>query len=75
MKALKAQGWSFKDGIASKEGTDGHKINKATLHAACVEYLTGEKIDFPEARFESPVVMKPNGHPWIGDRKFPRRRA
>jgi hypothetical protein len=70
VKSLKAEGWNFKDGIASKEGPDGHKINRDS-HAACVEYLTGEKIDFPEGRFEGPVVMKPTGHPWIGDRKFP----
>ena len=68
VKALKAEGWSFKDGIATKIGPDGHKINK-DLHGACVEYLTGEKIDFPVGRFEKPIVMKPEGHPWILDRK------
>jgi len=68
VKSLKAEGWTFKDGIASKVGPDGHKINKDS-HGACVEYLTGQKIDFPVGRFEKPVVMKPEGHPWIADRK------
>ena len=69
VKSLKAEGYTFKDGIATKVLPDGHKINRDS-HAACVEHLTGEKIDFPEGRFENPVVMKPQGHPWIGDRKF-----
>jgi hypothetical protein len=68
VKALKSEGWEFKDGIATKVQPDGHKINKDS-HAACVEYLTGQKIEFPQGRFEKPVVMKPQGHPWIGDRK------
>ena len=66
-RALKADGGSFKDGIYTKVLPDGHKINKDS-HAACVEYLTGEKIDFPQGRYEKPIVMKPQGHPWIGDR-------
>ena len=69
VKSLKAQGWSFKDGIATKVSEDGRKINKDS-HAACVEYLTGQKVDFPEGRFEKPVVMRPQGHPWVGDRKL-----
>jgi hypothetical protein len=68
-KALQAQGGTFKDGIYTKILPDGRKINKDS-HAACVEYLTGQKIDFPEGRFEKPIVMKPQGHPWIGDRKI-----
>ena len=68
-KALKAEGGTFKDGIYTKVFPDGRKINKDS-HAACVEYLTGEKIDFPEGRYEKPIVMKPQSHPWIADRKF-----
>jgi hypothetical protein len=66
-KALKAEGGTFKDGIYTKILPDGRKINRDS-HAACVEYLTGQKIDFPEGRFEKPIVMRPQGHPWIGDR-------
>jgi hypothetical protein len=66
-KALKAEGGSFEGGIYTKIMPDGHKLNKDS-HAACVEYLTGQKIEFPEGRFEKPVVMRPQGHPWIGDR-------
>jgi hypothetical protein len=69
VRALKAEGYTFKEGIATKVLPDGHKINKDS-HAACVEYLTGQKIDFPTGRFEKPVVMKPQGHPWIGDRRL-----
>jgi hypothetical protein len=68
-KALKADGGTFKDGIYTKVFPDGRKINKDS-HAACVEWLTGQKIDFPEGRFEKPIVMRPQGHPWIGDRKI-----
>src|SRR5215469_11200866 len=68
VKALKAEGWEFKEGIATKIQPDGRKMNKDS-HAACVEYLTGQKIEFPTGRFEKPVVMRPQGHPWIGDRK------
>jgi hypothetical protein len=68
-KALKAEGGTFKDGIYTKILPDGRKINKDS-HAACVEYLTGKKVDFPQGRFEKPIVMKPQGHPWIADRKF-----
>src|SRR5665213_5746 len=68
-KALAAEGGTFKDGIYTKISPDGRKINKDS-HAACVEYLTGQKIEFPEARFEKPIVMRPQGHPWIGDRKL-----
>ena len=69
-KALEAEGGTFKEGIYSKVMPDGHKINKDS-HAACTEYLTGEKLEFPEGRFEKPIVMRPQGHPWIGDRKLP----
>jgi quercetin dioxygenase-like cupin family protein len=68
-KALAAEGGTFKDGIYTKILPDGRKINQDS-HAACVEYLTGKKIEFPVGRFEKPVVMRPQGHPWISDRKL-----
>jgi quercetin dioxygenase-like cupin family protein len=68
-KALAAEGGTFKDGIYTKILPDGRKINKDS-HAACVEYLTGQEMEFPEGRYEKPIVMKPQGHPWIGDRKL-----
>jgi quercetin dioxygenase-like cupin family protein len=67
-KALSAEGASFKGGIYTKIMPDGRKINKDS-HVACTEYVTGEKVEFPKARFDKPIVMKPQGHPWIGDRK------
>ena len=38
-------------------------------NAVELEFRVGEKIDFPVGRFEKPVVMKPEGPPWIADRK------
>lgn len=66
-KALKTEGGTFDGGVYTKIMPDGRMVNK-DAHAACVEFLTGQKIEFPEARFEKPIVMRPQGHPWIGDR-------
>ena len=68
-KALSAEGGIFKDGIYTKILPDGRKINKDS-HVACSEYVAGKPLEFPEGRFEKPIVMKPQGHPWIGDRKL-----
>jgi hypothetical protein len=68
--ALIAEGWTFKDGIATKVMPDGHKINLDS-HFACTQYMSKRKLDFPQGRFEMPIVMKPQGHPWISDRKLP----
>ncbi len=67
-KELSAQGASFKGGVYTVVTPDGRKINKDS-HLACTEYVTGEKVDFPKPRFDKPIVMQPQGHPWIGDRK------
>jgi hypothetical protein len=68
-KALLAEGGTFKGGVYTKILPDGRKINKDS-HAACTEYVSGRSIEFPVGRFEKPIVMKPQGHPWIGDRKL-----
>lgn len=68
-KALSAEGAVFKNGIYTKILPDGRKINKDS-HVACSEYVTGKPIEFPEGRFDKPIVMRPQGHPWIGDRKI-----
>ncbi len=68
-KALSAEGGTFKCGIYTKILPDGRKINQDS-HAACTEYVSGRKIEFPAGRFEKPIVMKPQGHPWIGDRRY-----
>ncbi len=68
-KALSAEGAIFKNGIYTKILPDGRKINKDS-HVACSEYLTGKPIEFPAGRFDKPIVMRPPGHPWIGDRKI-----
>lgn len=68
-KALSAEGGSFKGGIYTKVLPDGRRINKDS-HAACTEYVSGKKIEFPAGRFGKPIVMKPQAHPWIGDRRL-----
>lgn len=69
-KALSAEGGTFKGGIYTKVLPDGRKINKDS-HVACTEYVSGKKVEFPVGRFDKPIVMKPQGHPWIGDRQVP----
>ncbi len=67
-KALSAEGASFKGGIYTKLLPDGRKINKDS-HVACTEYASGKPVEFPTGRFDKPVVMRPQNHPWIGDRQ------
>lgn len=69
-KAMIAEGASFKGGIYTKILPDGTKVNKDS-HAALTEYITGRAIEFPTGRFEKPIVMRPQGHAWLGDRKYP----
>ena len=48
---------------------DGRKITKDG-HAACFEYLTGNKIEFPQPRFAEPIVMHPSAVIWVADREL-----
>jgi len=66
-KALSAEGGTFKGGVYTKILPDGRKINRDS-HLACTEYVSGKKIEFPKPRFDKPIVMRPQAHPWIGDR-------
>ncbi|HEV8022154.1 MAG TPA: hypothetical protein VGP41_12860 [Candidatus Lustribacter sp.] len=68
-KALKDEGGSFTDGIYTRVLPDGRKITKDG-HAACVEYLTGKKIEFPKPRIEAPVVMHAEAARWMPDRRL-----
>lgn len=68
-KALKDEGATFADGVYARILPDGKKITKDG-HAACFEYLTGKKIEFPKPRFGSPIVMHPNTAQWTPDRKI-----
>jgi hypothetical protein len=68
-KALIAEGGTFKDGIYTKIEPDGHKIN-ADSHFACTQHMSGRKLSFPQGRFDKPIVMRPQGHPWIRDREL-----
>jgi hypothetical protein len=69
-KALEADGGVFTKGVYVKVLPDGKKITKDG-HAACFEYLTGEKIEYPKARFATPIVMKSAAAQWTPDRKLP----
>ena len=66
-KALLAEGGTFKDGIYTKIEPDGRKTNLDS-HFACTQHMSGRKLSFPQGRFDKPIVMRPQGHPWIGDR-------
>ena len=67
---LKAEGGTFADGVYTKIMPDGRRINKDG-HAACFEYITGEKIKFPKGRFDAPIIMRANATRWVVDRKLP----
>jgi hypothetical protein len=69
-KALEAEGGVFTRGVYTRELPDGKKITKDG-HAACFEYLTGEKIEYPKPRFGSPIVMHSNNAQWTPDRNLP----
>ena len=66
-KALAEEGATFADGVCTRVLPDGRKINRDS-HLACSEYVAGKRLDFPVGRFEKPIVMRPQAHPWIGDR-------
>ena len=66
---LIAEGGTFSKGIYTKVLPDGGKINKDS-HAACFEAITGRKMEFPQARFEKPILMKPQNFRWVPDRKL-----
>jgi len=68
-KALTAEGGSFAGGVYTRIMPDGRKITKDG-HAACFEYLTGKKIEFPKPRFGSPIVMHSETAQWTPDRKL-----
>jgi hypothetical protein len=68
-KALSAEGAVFERGVCTRVLPDGRKINRDS-HLACSEYVAGKSLEFPKGRFDKPVVMKPDAHPWIGDRRL-----
>jgi hypothetical protein len=68
-KALSAEGATFDGGVCTRVLPDGRKVNRDS-HLACSEYVAGKRLEFPKGRFEKPIVMKPEAHPWIGDRKL-----
>jgi anti-sigma factor ChrR (cupin superfamily) len=67
---LIAEGGTFAKGVYSRLLPDGTKINKDS-HAACFEAITGQKMQFPEPRYDSPILMKPQKFRWVADRKLP----
>jgi len=67
-RRLTAEGGTFAKGVYTKVTPDGTKIN-VDSHAACFESITGKKIQYPKARYDRPVVMRPQFCRWIADRK------
>ncbi|HVG52077.1 MAG TPA: hypothetical protein VM867_10620 [Xanthobacteraceae bacterium] len=66
---LIAEGGTFSKGVYTKIFPDGRKINKDS-HAACFEAITGRKMEFPEPRYDRPILIKPQTFKWIPDRKL-----
>ncbi|MFM9882603.1 MAG: hypothetical protein ACKVQT_06215, partial [Burkholderiales bacterium] len=66
-KRLSAEG-TFAKGVYTKIMPDGTKVN-VDSHAACFESITGQKIQYPKARYDRPVVMRPQFYQWLADRK------
>ena len=66
---LIAEGGTFAKGVYTKVLPDGRKINKDS-HAACFEAITGKKMEFPQPRYDRPVLIKPQTFNWIADRKL-----
>jgi hypothetical protein len=69
-KALEAEGGKFEGGVYRRPLPDGRTITKDG-HAACFEYLTGKKIEYPQGRFSTPIVMRSNAAQWTPDRALP----
>jgi hypothetical protein len=68
-KELEADGGVFEKGVYYKTLPDGKRITKDS-HAACSEWLTGQKLDFPAPRFDKPIVMHSANAQWIPDRQL-----
>jgi quercetin dioxygenase-like cupin family protein len=66
---LIAEGGTFAKGVYTKILPDGRKINRDS-HAACFEAITGKKMEFPEPRYERPILIKPQTFKWVPDRKL-----
>jgi quercetin dioxygenase-like cupin family protein len=69
-KKLIEEGGTFAKGVYTRVMPDGRKINKDG-HAACFEAITGRKLEFPEPRYETPVVIRPAAFSWVADAKHP----
>ncbi|MGH7090699.1 MAG: hypothetical protein ACREFQ_17525 [Stellaceae bacterium] len=69
-RRLAAEGGTFSGGVYTKLLPDGRKINKDS-HAACWEAITGHPLEFPEPRYETPIVMHEAGVLWTRDRRVP----
>jgi quercetin dioxygenase-like cupin family protein len=67
---LKEEGGTFADGVYTRVTPDGRKINKDG-HAACFEAITGRKLEFPEGRYEAPVVVRTASFSWVPDAHLP----
>jgi quercetin dioxygenase-like cupin family protein len=63
---LKEEGGTFANGVYTRVMPDGRKINKDG-HAACFEAITGRKLEFPEGRYETPIVVRPASFSWVPD--------
>ena len=70
MEALKAEGGYFENGVYRLKTPDGHVHNQDSYEAVWEKH-TGRPIEYAEARYATPVVMRPSGFRWMPDPKRP----
>ena len=66
MDALRAAGGYFEDGIYKIKQPDGHSINKDSYEAVWEQH-NGRPITYASPRYETPIIIRPQGFRWMPD--------
>ena len=69
VSALQALG-EFRDGIYTWHDASGKKHNQDGYEATW-EHVFGRAIDYPAARYDAPVLLRPERFGWVADPKLP----
>jgi mannose-6-phosphate isomerase-like protein (cupin superfamily) len=70
MAALKAKGGYFEDGVYKIKQPDGHSINQDSYEAVWEQHM-GEPISYAAPRYETPIIIRPQGFRWRADPRRP----
>jgi hypothetical protein len=54
----------FDGGVFTRETTDG-RLQRSDGYEAIWEYVNGQEVEYPPARYEEPVVIHPENFGWI----------